>query len=365
MSFISGTTALTICRLSKELPEDYLSRLAANSIGRLDDVKADPAMGWAGWRHFEAPVDETDAICGGHLCIQLVRAERKIPANLLKDACRKQELAYMQVHGSLPPSKERTRIKVEVVERNLMKMPPSVSSIPVAVDRKNKLCYIGSASTKAVDSIIMLLFKALEVEAIPLSPSEIMTHDAQVTKTMAPGFSIRDEDLPSLYIAGPKQEDLTPGRDFLTWLLYSQEETSTENNIAINGPLVFASPNSESKGAAESSVKKGGCPEIAAEARSALLVGKKLKRAKISIVREKLIWSGTFDADKFSFSGLALPEGEEMEQHARFEERMRHMMLLASDIQGLFLAYASTVHKQSATLMTTKLRDWAEHRESY
>jgi hypothetical protein len=230
MSFISGSTALTICDLSAPVPEDYLSRLAAYSAPRLGDVKTDPALGFAGWRHYEAPVDETDAICGGHLHIQLVRAERKIPAPLLQDAVRRQVEIWKRENDTAScPSKERKRIKADVIERNLMKMPPTVSSIPIAIDLKSRRCYIGSASPKAVDMAIALLFKALGVEAVPLDPERI------VKRTFADVAG--SHELPILSIAGAKAEDPTPRRDFLTWLWYHAEERGGVLNAEYSGRL--------------------------------------------------------------------------------------------------------------------------------
>ena len=51
MSFEAGTTALLICPLASELPEDFLERFAKYSAGRLDDVKEDPVVGWVSGRH--------------------------------------------------------------------------------------------------------------------------------------------------------------------------------------------------------------------------------------------------------------------------------------------------------------------------
>ena len=62
---------------------------------------------------------------------------------------------------------------------------------------------------------------------------------------------------------------------------------------------------------------------MSAEAKAALAVGKKLRKAKILMARgDADKWSFTFDADTFTITGLTLPETEEMELNARFEERV-------------------------------------------
>jgi len=358
MSFISGSTELTICKLSAKLPEDFLSKLAAHSIGKIEDVKTDPVLGWAGWRHFQAPVDEAEAICGGHLHIQLVKTERKIPGTALKDACKRAEIAWMQVNGREHcPSKERKSIRAELSERLLAKYPPTVTSIPIAVDRTYPigLLYAGTASPKQLDNVIALFHKSLGVEPVPFTPAFLMQ------------FAQDAKEIPSLRIAGA-EDDLTPGRDFLTWLWYFAETEGAKLPVSgcgvfeamIEGPLTFAA--SEAKGALLTVVKKGGCPQASAEAKAALESGKKLKKAKLTIVREKRIWSGIFDADTFSFSGFNLPEGEAMEINSRFDDTLLDLDTIAHALAGYFHRFVEDLRKPETVGL---IRKWAQDRESY
>ena len=122
----------------------------------------------------------------------------------------------------------------------------------------------------------------------------------------------------------------------------------------------------EAKGASESVLKKG-CPQISAEAKAALSVGKKLKKAKLTLVREGSDrWNFTFDADLFTMTGLTLPEGEEMDLHSKFEERIAFLQLLKEALEGYFTLFAKTVmdpRKRSA--LEKDMRTWAEERESF
>ena len=368
MPFESGSTALTICNLSSKLPADHLERFAANGAGRLDDVKAEPVIGWVSGRHLlENDINEATAICGGHLYLNLRKAERKIPSALLKAICRREELAYMQANdaGSVP-SKERKRIKAEAIERNLMKMPPSFSAVPFVVDMVKGVLFAGTASQKQLENLIALFHKSVEVEPVPISVNELM---ARAIK----GGS--ESDLPNLSFCGPAGKDIdpVPGRDFLTWFWYFTEETGGKIKVPgegdfeamVEGPLTFAFPNSEAKGAAESAVKKGGCPQVSAEAKAALAVGKKLKKCKFNIVRGQEVWSGTFDADKFTFTGLTLPEGEEMERNARFAERVDRIHTFSKAIEAYFKTFAETFTGDGRPAAEKAIRKWAQDRESY
>ena len=366
MPFESGSTALTICTLSEKLPDDCLELLAANGAGRLDDVKGDPVIGWVSGRHLlESEINEATAICGGHLYLNLRKAERKIPTALLKAICRREELAYMQANDlASVPSKERKRIKAEAIERNLMKMPPSFSATPFVVDLRRKTLFAGTTSQKQMDNLVELLHKSLAIEAVALTVNELMSKTANGSES----------DLPILSFCGSagKDSDPVPARDFLTWLWYFTEETGGKIKVEgegsfeamVEGPLTFAFPNKEAKGAVEISIKKGGCPQISAEAKSALAVGKKLKKCKLQIVKDSEIWSGTFDADRFAFSGLNLPEGEEMERHARFAERVDKLHTLTKVMEAYFKEFAETLMGKERAKLEKDIRKWAEDRES-
>ena len=86
----------------------------------------------------------------------------------------------------------------------------------------------------------------------------------------------------------------------------------------VEGPLTFVM---EGKGAHEITLKKGE-PMLSAEARTALLSGKKLKKAKVQFVRGEEAWAFTFDADEFVFRSLKLPQTETFDRIGKFQERM-------------------------------------------
>lgn len=371
MSFEAGSTALLICPLSGELPDDFLACFAKYKAGRLDDVKDEPVLGWVSGRHLlEYEINEATSICGGHLYINLRKAERKIPAQLLNAICRREELAYMQANDSIVvPRKQKKEIKEKAMEDNLMKMPPSISATPVVVDRNNGVLYFGSASATQFDVFIAEFMRAVNVEPVPVSPNEWMEKL----------FHKSESDIPQLTFTGERgtEDEPMPGRDFLTWLWYCAEQDPLvckhpkhgEIALAVMGPLTFAFSPAKAKdpelsGAGESVVKKGN-PMSSAEAKAALQVGKKLRKAKIMLARgdaEK--WAFTFDADTFAFTGLTLPEGEEMELNARMEERIGFLNILHEVMREYFRIYIESLEGGSLANTEKKIRLWAEERDS-
>ena len=195
-----------------------------------------------------------------------------------------------------------------------------------------------------------------------------------VNELMLKLFKEDSSSLPNLVFtsnASAAEMDLTPGRDFLTWLWYFSELNAGELQVGelgtfqlgIEGPLTFAF-SAEAKGAEESVVKKG-CPQISAEAKAALAVGKKLKKAKILLARDQDVWSFTFDADKFNFSGLTLPEGEEMDRDSFFAERVEYLHVFHRAIEAYFRKYVECVTGKTRGEVEKDIKKWAADRESF
>jgi len=364
MPFEHGTFAVSIFKLASKLPENYLELFAADTAGMLDQVKDEPQIGWVSGRHLlESKIDEETAICGGHLYLNLRKAERKIPSVLMKAICKREELVYMQAHESfMVPSNVKREIKKDVIEKHLMKMPPSLAGVPVVVDMTTNLLYLGTGSTAQIDNFIAFFYKTTNIEPRQLSIGEMMEEMFQKTEA----------DLPVINFSDRPDGEITPGRDFLTWLWYYSEkeggrvslEQFGEFDIMIEGPLTFAY-SAEAQGSAETTIKKGGSPQRSAEAKAALIVGKKLKKAKFAMARGEDVWAGTFDADHFTFSGLSLPEGEEMDVHARFAERIMNLDIFQHAMKAYFTKFYETVKDIKWAETEKQLQKWALDRDSY
>jgi hypothetical protein len=361
MPFESGTFALSIFKIPGKLPEDCLEKFAERKAGMLDHVTDEPSIGWVSGRHLlETEIDESTAICGGHIYLNMRTAERKIPAVLLNAICRRAELAYMQENDSITvPSKEKRRIKADAIEKNLRKIPPSISGIPFVLDKAANMMYLGTGSTSQVDNFLAFFFKTLEIEPIQVTIDEMMEG--------------RSYDLPSVaFTTETPDEDPVPARDFLTWLWYYSEteggslthEKYGDFEIMIEGPLTLAFSSEETKGSCETSIKKGN-PLRSAEAKAALQVGKKLKKAKFIMARGQDIWRGSFDADKFAFSGIALPDGEEMERDSSFLERINFLYVFYEVFQAYFKKYAETAMASNWMETEKKMQQWVKERDSY
>ncbi len=100
------------------------------------------------------------------------------------------------------------------------------------------------------------------------------------------------------------------GKEFLTWLWFKAEmdgqldmPKSKPVTVEIQGPILLDAQ----YGDARASTLKGDSPTTSPEARTALLEGKKLKKAKLKLTRDDVEFIMTIDGETFHFSGLNVP----------------------------------------------------------
>jgi len=363
MSFDKGPMTFRVCRLMDDLPEDVLDRFAELCAPALDQIRDEPVIGWVSGRHLlETRIDSETSQLGNfyHLCLR--QAERKIPAPLMNAECKMAELAAMAAKGvDHLKRQEKQEIKQEIKERMLPNMPPQLSGIPVSVDLAEKLVYVGATTERQLDLFLDFFRKATGVEPVPVTPDFLAQEILGTDATEIPALNISPE-LPDDAQGG------SIGENFLTWLWYFQEERGGvlppsrlgEFALMIDGPLVLAA---EGGGALESAIRKG-TPTISAEAKAALMVGKKLRSAKVLLARGKgEEWSVTMDAREFVFRSLKVPEGEAMEAVSIFEDRMTNLNIFLCVIRALFQLYLKEMTDPAkAADYQAKAKEWVKNR---
>ena len=364
MPFDRGTISFTIFSMPEKLPENYIELFYGRRAGKLDDIGEDPQIGWVTGRHLlESNITEDTAICGGHIYLNMRKAERKIPNSLLNAICKREELVWMAANESPKvPAKVKKEIREEMVEKHLMKMPPHITGVPFVIDTSAKLLYLGTGSQAQIDDFIAFFKQTINVEP----------HQMTVEEMMLRHYNTDCSTLPKLKLSHDAQEDeVVPARDFLTWLWYFSETTGGklqsdkygDFELMLEGPLTLAFF-MEGQGATETTVKKG-LPQKSAEAKVALAVGKKLRKSKLTIARGEDIWTGTFDADKCSFSSLRLPDGQEMDEYSRFDERIQNLYIFQDVFQEYFKAYVDFVTANDWESKENDIITWASERDSF
>jgi hypothetical protein len=363
MSFERGSFALTIFRLPEKLPDDALELFESKAAGKFDEITGDLSVGWVSGRHLlERNINEGTAFCGGHFYLNLRTAQRKIPSSLLNAESRKEELDYMTMNKlAFVPGKVRRQIKKDIEEKRLMQMTPQMSGTPFVIDKASNMLYLGTSSTKKIDTFLAYFHDTFKIEPVQVGLADMM-------------FRFFKDDIDALkpvrFTKNVKGES-NPGRDFLTWLWYYSEEKggklATKNfgdfEIMIEGPLTFALSD-EAEGSGETVVRKGN-PLRSAEGKAALDVGKKLKKSKFTIARGKEVWTGTIDADLFTFSGLNLPEGEKLDDLGSiFAERVNHLHIFTNVIQEYFRIFATSVRSDKWSKEEAEIIKWSEDKHT-
>jgi hypothetical protein len=210
------------------------------------------------------------------------------------------------------------------------------------------MIYCTATSEKQLDAFVLSLMQTTGVIAEVADPEAIAakTESIDVANWAPASFSDELED---------GMVDGTAGREFLMWLWYCSEKRGGLANIPdvgemaymVEGPLTFVM---EGKGAHEITLKKGE-PMLSPEARTALISGKKLKKAKVQFVRGEEVWAFTFDADEFVFRSLKLPQTETFDRIGKFQERM---VLLETFRQSFFHLYSTFVKERNSS------KDWKD-----
>lgn len=336
MSFESGSIACRVLIAQQPLPADAVDRFARQAAPPLNRMGPEQAHGWVGGRHLlDLPITEENAYFGGYLRLSLMKAERKVPTSLLRAECLLEEFAHMRAEGKpFVDRKTRSLIRKDVLARLLPQMPPTLKGISFVHDDRAGVVYVGATTDKQLDAFRVNFLSTTGLDLIPLVAE---TAAAQRRKIDVRGWA-KSSFSPEV---DDEEMDHTPGQDFLTWLWFASEArggifnsgTSGDLAVAIEGPLLFVRAGD---GAHETALRRG-LPTVSAEAKTALLGGKKLRRAKLLLARADETWSCSFDADTFVFRALKLPEPKEtLDAASRFQDRIQKLDLFRELFLELF-----------------------------
>ena len=337
MGFESGSISFRMHYLTGRLPEDAVRRFTKHAAPPLDALGREAVTGWVTGRHLlDRNITDETAYVAGYLRLTLMKAERKIPESLLRAECFMEELAELQARGVQFLKREvRAEIRRTVMERIMPNMPPTLQGIPFVHDNRADLLYVGATAEKQAEAFVVQFGHTTGVTLAPATPAAAALKRMQV--------NVRDLDPTSF---SPECEDELAsdslGQDFLTWLWFHSEARGGlvrlddgEYAAAIEGPLLFVN---EGDGAHEALLRRG-TPLVSTEAKTALLSGKKLRCARLTLARGDEMWMCALDAETFTFRGLKLPKGDAVDPVGRFHERMLALETYREAFLGFFDAF--------------------------
>ena len=341
MSFENGSISCRFFQVPHRLPKDIVERFARRATPPLKSMGEAPVQGWVGGRHLlDVPITDENAYYGGYLRLVLLQAERKVPPSLVRAESMLEEFAHMRAERKpFVDRKTRADIRKQVLARLLPTMPPTLKGIPFVYDERAGVLSAGATSENQTDAFRLNFRNTAGCDPIPLTA---------VTAAVALGKSVTDWGKTSFSpeVSDSAMEE-TPGLDFLTWLWFASEARggtfTTQHQgrvaVALEGPLLFTRTG---EGAHEMALRHG-LPTISAEAKTALLSGKKLARAKLLLgLSGDETWSCAFDTDAFVFRSLKLPESKEiLDAASTFQDRMQKLGQFRELLLDLFAQFVA------------------------
>lgn len=364
MSFERGSMAGRFFAVPRAFPDGVVERFAAHAMPGLDTLGDGTIQGWTTGRHaLDREITEDAAFYGGHLRLALTQAVRKVPESLVVAECRMEEIAHCQAHGVQKVSGAvRREIRKSVEERLIPQAQPDLKQIPFVLNADRSVLAAGALSDAHVDAFQVHFAQTVGFSLIPLCPDLLAMKEAGVNVgDWTPcSFSPDRED---------EEVDHDPGLDFLTWLWFTAEAMGGRVKLAdgsgwdvmIEGPLRMVMGGS---GAHDVAVSKGE-PLLSAEVKAALLAGKKLRRAKITLANGSDCWTCTLDAVTFAWRSLKVPEGERMDAVSMFQTRMERMEVFRRALTGLFMRFVAERNDSKAWLERVKeINAWVANRRA-
>lgn len=362
MSFESGSIKFRMFYLSQSMPEDYIERFQDKAAPALDALRDESIHGWVTGRHqLDRDITRESAHIGGYLRMTLMRAERKVPEALLRAECRMEELARMKAEGRDEIDRRtRSEIRKEIRDRLQPAAQPQIKGMTLVWNPGKDVLYAEAVSDKQLDALEATWRETMGFALIPAAP-----HYAAMSRQ-----KIDVRDIKPTSFSPDCDDDLAGesiGQDFLTWLWFVSEARggiislkAGQFGLMIEGPLLFSS---EGQGAHEVALRRG-TPEISAEAKIALLSGKKLYVSHLVMARGNETWAATIDVDRFAFRGLRLPGGKKLDPVSRFQERMTYLETFTEsflELYDLFLKERTDLDTWSTT--QKQIHQWVTERQ--
>ena len=333
MSFDSGSITFQMFYLPSPMPEDYIERFRAKAAPPISTLGAEPIHGWVTGRHqLDRDITHDTAHIAGYLRMTLMRAERKIPESLLRAECRMEEIARMKAEGRTEIDRRtRSEIRKEVFDRLLPTAQPQIKGMSLVWKPGTKILFCEATSDNQRDALQAAWRETFGFNLVPATPEYSAIYGKYDILNIAPtSFSPDCDDSACALVIG---------EEFLTWLWFESEHrggnvhlSSGDFGILIQGPLMLSS---DGQGAHEVGLRHG-APEISAEAKIALLSGKKLYCATLVLARGKDYWQTRLLANRFVFRGVRLPESESLDQASRFQERMANVEVFTDAFMDLY-----------------------------
>lgn len=369
MPFDTGAMTFRVYEIDESFrEEDSVEGFAAHVVPPIDTLLDEPITGWVGPRHLlDREIVPETVVLGNYLHLYTVKAVRKVPSSLLKAECKMREIAEMKARDvRFLNQKERRAIRKEVQAELLPNMPPTLTGIPVVIRTTDRFCAAQVTSEKRHDAFVASLKEATGGLATQWTPEFAAMRLRGV---------YAEELMPACFAPESSPDVKTSpglGTEFFTWLWCqadlhhgivpgAAQEHGADYALSFEGPLVFFV---DGDGARTANLRDGN-PLESAEAKTALVSGKKLRSAKINIAQDDRLWTCTVDALDFTFRSLKLPKGNGATPDEIFQDRMEFLQEFLGVFWRLYDTFLTLRANEKKWLKVQKsVQEWVANREA-
>jgi recombination associated protein RdgC len=374
MAFLGGSASLRTFTLKGTVParDGVIRGLEARSF-KEDEIGAggETSMGWVTRRDlFDVDFDEGAVLIDRHAVFGLRIDKRSVPASLLGAHVARQERAWRRDNAKdFVPRAVRSEIRSEEKDRLMAMLPATPTVCPVLWNLADGRVHLGALTSARAEALTRLFHESWGLTLEPHGPEEradSISGVRQKIRTLSPLDFAQGQVLPK----DGEGDASFLGRDFLTWLLYRTEQEGGDLELDKWGRLgVFFEDRMAFEGENHScrlQVLQQGHPSGSAEAKTALLLGKKLVQARLTLAADdEEMWKLTIDADTLDLRSVRFPRTESSDPESRLLDRLDTVERVFTAVDALYRAFLNDRTKSSFLEDEGPLlKSWARSRQS-
>lgn len=384
MGFASGAITFRRYLLSgghpAALTDEWRAAIAAQRFGRTGAAGADGVeAGWIVPTHLlDTDFSDRERILVGRFVYLALRLDRTAPPPALVRSyqCQEEDTLRKTAGRDTLSARDRKLAREAAHERAEGEARQGafrrMAAYPLAIDLRGGEAYFGCLAGRAAEQLVTLAAETFGVTFVPATADEIGYRAAE-----SQGLSRALEDAKPAHLVAPPPgasgdgEDGSPAnergflaREFLGWLWF---------HVLVREGLVRGTRCGEVAVSMHKSMHlacgygSGGrvglrcdAPAAASEARAALAAGKWPVRAGLMLSSADGTWELTFDAQRWTVSGLHVPREDADDAHTIQLDRLDAMARLSALLEDLYGSFLRIRLSESWSREHVAMRRWAQ-----
>ncbi len=383
MGFAAGAITFRRYLLSGSHPaaltDEWLAAIAARRFGRAAAGVGGVEAGWIVPTHLlDTDFTDRERILVGRFVYLALRLDRTTPPPALVRSyqCQEEDTLRKTTGRDALSARERKLAREAAHERAESEARKGafrrMAAYPLAIDLKAGEAYFGCLAGRAAEQLVTLAAETFGVTFVPATADEIgyraaeslgLSRALEVARPAhlvapPPGASGEDDG------GSPATDRGFLAREFLAWLWFHVMVREGLVRGTRSGEVAVSLHKSMHLECGYGSGGKVGlrcdAPASASEARTALGVGKWPVRAGLMLSAADGAWELTFDALRWTVSGLHVPREDADDAHAVQLDRLDAMARLSALLEDLYGTFLRVRLSESWSREHAAMRRWAQ-----